>query len=364
MKMLKRMVAGKMVFLLGACFFLAAMTNITSAQVSGQAQSAQARMSLADGNVTLAEFFGEIRRQTGTIVIFDAGNVAPQSTVALPTGERTVVELLDRALPKSEYAWRVIGTYVVVRTLPAASAAIPAGPTQEEFERDVAEYSRLNLGRRESDTAVRYDTVRTERPHSGVFDYPGRALTAVPTDRAVQTPLERTTPPVLAVKTNLVWWAARGTMNVGGELGLGRRTSFELSGGINRWGLDSGSGSRKLTHWIVKPEFRYWLCERFDGHFFGLHALYGQYNVGGYDVPLLFEKEYRYEGDAWGAGVNYGYHLPLARRWGVEFTAGIGVARLDYDRYGCATCGDLLGRETKTYFGPTELGVKLIFMLR
>jgi hypothetical protein len=357
MNVFQRMRAEKIAFLLAACFLL--VPTILSAQ--------QARISLTRGEMMLSELFGEIKRQTGTVVVFDAGNVVPENRVTLPTGEIALTELLNGALPKSKYAWRKIGTYVVVRTLgkPSAVDAVAPQPSQEEFERDVAEYTRRNLGKADDHVVVRYDTIRNITPHDGRFEYPGREFTPVVGSRETETSLGRTTPPILAVKTNLAWWAARGTLNIGGEVGLGKRTSIELSAGLNRWTLKgSNENNRKLAHWIIKPEFRYWFCERFSGHFLGVHALYGQYNVGGLTVPLLFDKKFRYEGWAAGAGINYGYHLPLAKRWGLEFTLGIGAARLDYKKSDCLKCGEVIGRETKTYFGPTEMGVKVVFLIR
>ena len=71
------------------------------------------------------------------------------------------------------------------------------------------------------------------------------------------------------VKTNALHWATAGTLNAGLEAGLGKRTSLELTGDYNPWTLDRDE-NRKLKFWSVMPEFRYWLCERFNGHFFGL----------------------------------------------------------------------------------------------
>ncbi len=45
-------------------------------------------------------------------------------------------------------------------------------------------------------------------------------------------------------------------------------------------------------HWAVQPEWRYWTCRRFMGHFIGVHAHGGKYNGG--------LKKYRYDG--WGVG--------------------------------------------------------------
>ena len=88
------------------------------------------------------------------------------------------------------------------------------------------------------------------------------------------------------VKTNALHWATAGTLNAGLEAGLGKRTSLELTGDYNPWTLDRDE-NRKLKFWSVMPEFRYWLCERFNGHFFGLHSGYGEYNISGVRIPFL-----------------------------------------------------------------------------
>ena len=68
------------------------------------------------------------------------------------------------------------------------------------------------------------------------------------------------------------------------EFGLGEQTTLELTGGYNPWTLDKEQ-NKKLKHWLVMPEFRYWLCERFNGHFFGIHTGYTFYNISGVRIP-------------------------------------------------------------------------------
>jgi hypothetical protein len=168
-----------------------------------------------------------------------------------------------------------------------------------------------------------------------------------------------------ALKTNLLYGLATLTPNLRAELGLGRRTTLEAGLSYNWRNLKgSAENNKKIVHGIAMAEFRYWLCERFDGHFFGVHALGGFYNVGGRKVPLLFEKQFRYEGTAYGAGVSYGYMLSLAPRWGLEFNVGLGVAYLKYDKYGCDKCDQLEGQFDKVYLGPTRAGINLVFIIK
>ena len=104
------------------------------------------------------------------------------------------------------------------------------------------------------------------------------------------------------------------------------------------------------------PEFRYWLCERYNGHFFGLHSGYVFYNISG--VRVLFQdkstKNHRYQGYSW----------ILGKRWNIEATIGLGYIYSNYDKYECATCGKFKGSRNKHYFGPTKAGISLIYIIK
>ena len=69
--------------------------------------------------------------------------------------------------------------------------------------------------------------------------------------------------PLVGVKTNALYWLAT-TINVGAEIGLGRKTTVDLLGTYNPW---SFGDNKKVKHWLIQPEFRYWTCERFNGRF-------------------------------------------------------------------------------------------------
>ena len=143
----------------------------------------------------------------------------------------------------------------------------------------------------------------------------------------------------VAVKTNLLYDATT-TMNLGLEIGLGKKWSLDLSGNYNPWKFDDET---RLRHWGVQPELRYWLCEKFNGHFLGLHGHYAKYNVG---------------------GMSYGYQWLLGNRWSMEAVLGVGYARLDHSKYPCATCGTIQKSEKKNYFGPTKAAVSIIYIIK
>jgi hypothetical protein len=169
--------------------------------------------------------------------------------------------------------------------------------------------------------------------------------------------------PVLGLKTNLLYGAGTLTPNLAVEVGLGRRTSIEFLGGYNPWNLEASvDNDRKLVHMLLRPEFRYWLCERFNGHFFGADAIFARYNVTGHRIKGLMEKPDVYNGITYGAGATYGYHLMLGKRWGAEFAVGAGVLWFDYDRIDCENCTTSQGK--KVYFGPTNAAINLIFLIK
>jgi hypothetical protein len=172
--------------------------------------------------------------------------------------------------------------------------------------------------------------------------------------------------PLLAVKTNLLYAAGTLTPNLALEVGLGYRTSLNLSGSYNPWNrVGTLENNDKRVHFVIRPEFRYWFCERFEGHFVSISPFYDQFNISGYGIPFVkFRNGYRYEGNAFGAGLNYGHQMLLSNRWGLEFSVGVGLAQMKYDRFECPLCRPVLDTTDKLYFGPTHVAVNLIFMIR
>ena len=171
----------------------------------------------------------------------------------------------------------------------------------------------------------------------------------------------------IAAKTNLLYWATT-TPNLSVEFGLGKRTTLDITGAYNPWTLDKDT-NKKFKHLMVIPEVRYWLCERFNGHFLGAHLVGGIYNIGNLDADFkLFGtdfgslKNYRYEGWMIGAGIGYGSQWLLSRHWSLEAEIGIGYIYTRADKYECAHCGDKVeDDEPHHYLGPTKAAISLIY---
>lgn len=158
-------------------------------------------------------------------------------------------------------------------------------------------------------------------------------------------------------KTNMLYWAT-GTPNASVEVALGRKVTIDLAAGYNPWDY---TGSASMRHWVVRTGPRYWFCRSFQGHFIGVDALYGKYNIGNLPYPASMQ-DFSYKGSVYGGSISYGYHFPVGRRWGLELTAGFGYLKTRYDKYSCDECVEVFGSYERTYLGPTKLGVSFVFM--
>lgn len=169
-----------------------------------------------------------------------------------------------------------------------------------------------------------------------------------------------------ALKTNLLY-DATANANLAFETAVAPKWSVELSGNLNLWKFSDG---KQWRNYVLQPEVRYWLCDALSGHFFALHLLGGQYNIGNVDLNFKMLgtdfsklKDTRYQGWFVGAGVAYGYDWILSRHWNIEAEIGIGWVYSRYDRYPCAHCGTKIESDCPhNYFGPTKLAVNLEYI--
>lgn len=167
----------------------------------------------------------------------------------------------------------------------------------------------------------------------------------------------------IVLKTNMPYWLTT-TPNLGAEAAISEKISFELTASYNPFTFGN---NKQLKHWVVWPEVRYWLYEPFNGHFFGLHGVGGEYNLSGWDVnirklnPL---KDRRVQGSAIGGGISYGYLWVLNDRWGLELTAGLGIAKFKYETFTLVENGTRMGRYNEYYFGPTKGAFNLVYTLK
>lgn len=351
--------AGIRRFLLGSALLL-----LTANSVSAQKKE----IVFSSENLTALLAIDEIKAQTGYVFAFDKS--VYDATKVLQFGSKTLD--LDNALDLltgSQNAEYIIRNNVIVITPKAVLQErrqqrvdpVPAVPTKDVYTRNAP------------GTVSAAPVVRPvqEAPKTVIAVTAPEKETTPPVQYSDYTPIDtyghvQSATPRFAVKTNVLYAAAAFTPNLAFEFGVGKKSTVEISGSYSWIGRTAAASDnhRQRVHAIVRPEYRWWLCERYNGHFFGVHAIYSRYNVSGYNVPLLFDKENRYDGHAYGAGAAYGYHWAFAKRWGVEFNIGLGYLYMDYDRYSCVKCDRDGTPGSKHYFGPTRAGITLVFMIK
>lgn len=170
----------------------------------------------------------------------------------------------------------------------------------------------------------------------------------------------------VALKTNLLYDAALSP-TLGIEVGLAPKWSVDVSGTLNNWPIKD----HRWKQWMVQPEGRYWFCQRFAGHFLGVHALGGQYNFGNINfggnnflgTNLKQLEDHRLQGWFVGAGIAYGYSWILDRHWNLEAEIGLGWVYTRYDKFECQTCGKKVeSNKPHNYYGPTKAALNIIYV--
>lgn len=177
----------------------------------------------------------------------------------------------------------------------------------------------------------------------------------------------------IALKTNLLYGATT-TPNLGVEVGLGQRMTGQLFYGLNPWTFSgSGEQDKKVQHWLLMPELRWWLCSKMNGWFVGVHGMGGQFNAANVDLPVpgvffggedlaKMVRDYRCEGSYVGGGVTVGYQWILSRHWNLEAEIGAGYDHIWYKKYPCAECGTLIEKATTNYAGITKVGLSFMYV--
>ena len=164
----------------------------------------------------------------------------------------------------------------------------------------------------------------------------------------------------MAAKTNMLYDLGI-VPNVGVEFYLGKNFSV-----VGNWMYSWWKSDKAAWYWRTYGgdlAVRYWFGKKaqekpLQGHHVGL---YGQI------VTYDFEVGGRgYLGDrwSWGAGAEYGYSLPVAKRLNIDFNLGVGYLGGEFKEY-LPIDGHYVWQVTKHrhWFGPTKAEISLTWLL-
>lgn len=219
---------------------------------------------------------------------------------------------------------------------------------------------------------------KTELPE--VPELPEDRLCAYGQDSLVFTPeLQRRSGrrTVAALKTNLLYDAVTA-LNFAVEIPFGKHFSVQYehvtpwwNGGPNgnRWCLQYLSMGGEARWWFL-PRTREWYDpEVLDGKIRQRDALMGHYlglygDGGKFDVQLGAEFGC-WQTSFWGAGLSYGYSMPVGKWVNMEFSLSVGYMCIDYQKYTPAPDWSVLikdrdGAGRMHWFGPTKAKISLV----
>ncbi len=164
--------------------------------------------------------------------------------------------------------------------------------------------------------------------------------------------------PHLYIKTNALGLGL-AIANATIEVDLCKHWSFNLPVYYSAW--DYFKSTVKFRTFAVQPEVRYWLSDRNDGWFAGIHGTLAYYNIA-------TDGEYRTQdrdgkSPALGGGLAVGYRMPISRnnRWKLELSIGAGAYKLHYDKFRNYKNGLLVSTEKKTYIGIDQASVSFCY---
>lgn len=156
-----------------------------------------------------------------------------------------------------------------------------------------------------------------------------------------------------AIKSNALYLAA-GVTNIGGEYAFHPHWSVDLPLVYSPYTI---ARTYRMRFLYIQPEARYWLDRPMKGHFFGVHL-----HAGVFNVSLDNKNRYQSEKGFHGAGISYGYAMPLSRRWSMEFTVGVGYAFTRYCTYYNVPNGLRYEKDRPyNYWGLTKLGLNFVY---
>ena len=209
----------------------------------------------------------------------------------------------------------------------------------------------------QAETTVKKEEIQQAEQQTVTDKEKAEAITAQPEQQPEQT--VKITPETassfshyLAVKTNIAAWA--GTiMNVAADVQVSEHISVELPILWCPWHISSKHAIKTFT---IQPEARYWLSKPGAGHFFGVHA-----HVGWFNVKWNRDRYQDTSRPLLGAGISYGYLLPFNEHWAGEFTLGAGYANMRYDTYYNIDNGARIDTRTKNYWGITRVGLSVVY---
>lgn len=161
-------------------------------------------------------------------------------------------------------------------------------------------------------------------------------------------------PKRFAVKTNLAE-AGAGIANIEAEIRTSANTSVTIPVAYSPYTISDCYNMRVLS---FQPEFRYWTRHAMKGHFIGVHATAGWFNIA---VDRLNRYQSPKDRPAVGAGITYGYSLEILPELAFEFSLGLGYINVSYESFYNIDNGASYGKVRINYWGIDKINIGIVY---
>ena len=170
--------------------------------------------------------------------------------------------------------------------------------------------------------------------------------------------------PIVAVKTNLLWWAAAAP-NIEFEVPFGKRRQWSVMAEMWCPWYVWHNNSRAYEVMLFGAELRHWYGTCRDKSRAPLTGLFlGLYAAGGkYDLEWNSKGD---QGEFYSGGLTIGYSWPIHRRLNLELSGSVGALGGPRRHYKGMADDTRLVKEYNSstfYAGPTKLKLSIVWLL-
>ncbi len=161
-----------------------------------------------------------------------------------------------------------------------------------------------------------------------------------------------------SVSTNLLGYAALGTLNLDASYAVSRHWSISAGALYNPFTFHKGNPQKQfqLKQQSYYVGARLWLWHVWSGWWFASKMRYQEYNTGG-----IISRQTT-EGDRMGLGLYSGYTYMVSRHFNVEFGLGLWGGADCYTKYSCPTCGFTMDKGVKGFLLPDDIMISLAYV--
>ncbi|NDW18407.1 DUF3575 domain-containing protein [Dysgonomonas sp. 216] len=174
---------------------------------------------------------------------------------------------------------------------------------------------------------------------------------------------------VMAIKNNLIYDAAL-LPNLAIEIPFGHNYNWSvgIEGNWSWWNTNANSYYYHRIQ-IAGVELRRWFGNRTGNPLNGWFV--GAYGYGGtYDIRLFTEKnsdEGQLSNWSYSGGLTFGYAMPIAKRFNLEFGLGVGYLGGRYHKYTVGACEECIfpwqSTHQRSYIGLTKANISLVWLI-